>query len=96
MLAVADKDELKRTNEIKTAAPMLDAIDIQGKTITADALLTQREFARYLVEDRKADYHFTVKGNQPTLLSDVACFFQDRKQPDFIESASLEHGRIDT
>jgi len=96
MLPVADKDELKRTNEIKTAAPMLDAIDIQGKTITADALLTQREFARYLVKDRKADYHFTVKGNQPTRLNDVACFFQDRNQPDFIEPASLEHGRIDT
>lgn len=96
MLPVADQDELKRTNEIKTAAPLLDAIKIQGKTITADALLTQREFARYLVEDRKADYHFTVKGNQPTLLNDVACFFQDRKQADFIEQASLSHGRIDT
>lgn len=57
MLPVADQDELKRTNEIKTAAPLLDAIDIEGKTITADALLTQREFARHLVEDRKADYH---------------------------------------
>jgi predicted transposase YbfD/YdcC len=47
------------------AAPLLDAIDIQGKEITADALLTQRKFARYLVEERQADYHFTVKGNQP-------------------------------
>jgi predicted transposase YbfD/YdcC len=32
--------EVKRTNEIKTAIPLLDAIDIQGKEITADALLT--------------------------------------------------------
>lgn len=38
-------DETKQTNEIKMAIPLLDASDIQGKNITADALLTQREFA---------------------------------------------------
>lgn len=37
-------DELNRTNEIKMAIPLLDSIEIQGKTITADALLTQRKF----------------------------------------------------
>ncbi len=78
------------------AAPLLDAIDIQGKEITADALLTQRKFARYLVEDRQAHYHFTVKGNQPQLLEDIAFHFQDRQEPDFTENASLEHGRIET
>jgi len=96
MIPVENKDELKRTNEIKTAGPLLDAIEIQGKTITADALLTQRDFARYLVEDRKADYHFTVKGNQPTLLDDVVCHFKNRKKPDFVEPTVLTHGRIDT
>ncbi|WP_256211919.1 hypothetical protein [Nitrosomonas communis] len=39
------------------AAPMLDAIAIEGRTITADALLTQRELAQYLVEERNANYH---------------------------------------
>jgi hypothetical protein len=37
-----------------------------GIVITADALLTQRAFAEHLVEDCKAHYHFTVKGNQKT------------------------------
>jgi hypothetical protein len=41
-LPVSDQ-EVKRTNEIKTAIPLLDAIDIQGKDVTADALLTQRK-----------------------------------------------------
>ena len=45
-------DEEKQTNEIKTAIPLLETIDIRGKTITADALLTQCELARYLVEER--------------------------------------------
>lgn len=78
------------------AAPLLDHIHIQGKEITADALLTQREFARYLVEDRQAHYHFTVKGNQRQLLDDVAFYFQNRQEPDFIHNAPLEHGRIET
>ncbi len=89
-------DQLKRTNEIKVAVPLLDAIEIQGKDITADALLTQRKFAAYLVEDRQAHYHFTVKGNQPHLLQDVALYFEQRQEPDFVLGPSLEHGRIET
>jgi len=78
------------------AVPLLDAIDIQGKVITADALLTQRGFADYLVRERKAHYHFTVKGNQPTLLQDIAFFFLNRKAPDYIDNAPPDHGRIET
>jgi hypothetical protein len=75
--------------------PLLDAIDIQGKDITADALLTQRKLATYLVE-RKAHYHFTVKGNQPTLQADIALLFQDRKGADFVVVSPPDHGRIET
>jgi predicted transposase YbfD/YdcC len=89
-------EEVKRTNEIKMAIPLLDAIDIQGKTITADALLTQRDLARYLVEKRNAHYHFTVKGNQPTLLADIQLFFQERQEPDYIQNTPPDHGRIET
>lgn len=78
------------------AAPLLDTIDIQGKTITADALLTQREFAHYLVQQRNAHYHFTVKANQPTLLADIELYFRNRQQPDFIDHAPPDHGRIET
>jgi predicted transposase YbfD/YdcC len=95
-LPVAGNEEVKRTNEIKTAAPLLDAIDIQGKEITADALLTQRRFACYLVEDRQAHYHFTVKGNQPQLFEDIRLYFEDRGEPDFVMGPALEHGRIET
>lgn len=78
------------------AVPLLDAIDIQDKTITADVLLTQRELAKYLVEERNAHYHFTVKGNQPTLLADIRLFFQDRQEPDYIQNTPPDHGRIET
>lgn len=63
--------------------------------ITADALLTQREFARHLVEDKQAHYHFTVKANQPTLLADLECFFNHREAPD-ASTLDVGHGRIET
>ena len=84
-LPVEGKDELKRTNEIKMAVPLLDAIDIEGKIVSADALLTQRDFAQYLVKGRHAHYHFTVKNNQPTLFEDISLYFEDRKEPDFVQ-----------
>ena len=96
-LPVAGGDEEKQTNEIKTAIPLLETIDIQGKTITADALLTQRALARYLVEERHAHYHFTVKGNQKQLLEETAWYFDHLdREPDHTTLDSTGHGRIET
>jgi predicted transposase YbfD/YdcC len=74
--------------------PVLEALDIAGKTITTDALLTQRTLADYLLA-RDAHYVFTVKDNQPTLLADIRLIFEDRAQPDFREPPTLAHGRIE-
>lgn len=97
-LPVNGGTELKQTNEIATVIPLLNTIDnIEGKDITADALLTQRKLAIYLVEERKAHYHLTVKDNQPNLRGDIALFFQNRQPtPDFIEVTPPDHGRIET
>jgi len=57
--------------------------------------LTQRKIADYLVRDRKAHYHFTVKNNQPTLFEDIALYFKDRKEPDFAHYDPPDHGRIE-
>jgi predicted transposase YbfD/YdcC len=94
-LPVAGGEKTKQTNEIGMFIPLLDAIDIQGKDLTADALLTQRKLARYVVR-RQAHYHFTVKGNQATLQTDIALLFQNRKEPDFVDASAPDHGRIET
>lgn len=75
---------------------MLDDIDIEGRVITADALLTQRELAIYIVKDRKANYHFTVKANQKGLFEDIKFFFEsnDRKA-NFVTPDPVSHGRIE-
>ena len=77
------------------AIPLLEGCDIAGKDVTGDALLTQRALARYLVE-RHAHYHFTVKGNQPTLEHDIALLFEQREAADFVEITAPDHGRIET
>ena len=78
------------------AIPLLEAIDIEGKDISADALLTQRAFADYLVGKRRAHYYFTVKGNQLGVLEDLQFYFQDRGQPHFVEHTPPDHGRLET
>jgi len=56
-----------KTNEITCFAALLEPYDLAGVTVTADALHTQREHARFLVEDKKAHYLLLVKANQPGL-----------------------------
>lgn len=60
------------TNEIPGLPRLLAPLPLAGVVVTADALHTQAETARYLVEEKAADYVFTVKENQPTLRQDIA------------------------
>jgi predicted transposase YbfD/YdcC len=64
-----------KTNEITKVAPLLSDLEIDGTVVTADALLTQREVARHIVEEKQADYVFTVKENQPTMRKDIEELF---------------------
>lgn len=61
-----------KTNEIPKLPQLLDPMPLEGTVVTADALHTQQQTARYLVEKKKADYLFIVKDNQPTLRQDIA------------------------
>ena len=57
--------------------------------------MTQRDIANYLVRDRNAHYHFTVKNNQPGVFQDIELYFKDRKDPDFVLCDPPDHGRIE-
>jgi hypothetical protein len=50
-VVVAQKSVDKKTNEIAEFQSVLEPLDLQGKIVTADALHTQVEHARYLVEE---------------------------------------------
>ncbi|BCB88798.1 ISAs1 family transposase [Phytohabitans suffuscus] len=65
VLAQVDVDG--KTNEITRFVPLLTTVDLTGVVVTADALHTQREHARWLVQTKQAGYVFTVKRNHPHL-----------------------------
>jgi hypothetical protein len=60
------------TNEIPVLPALLRPLPLGGTVVTADALHTPAETARFLVEEKHADYVFTVKDNQATLRDDIA------------------------
>ena len=60
-----------KTNEITQFAPLLEPLDLAGWVITADALHTQREHAKFLVANKKAHYILVVKNNQPSLYAQL-------------------------
>jgi predicted transposase YbfD/YdcC len=68
-LGVPDK-----TNEIGAADELLLAVVLEGRVVTADALLTQREIARTILAGG-GDYLLVVKENQPALHADIAAAF---------------------
>jgi predicted transposase YbfD/YdcC len=69
-IVIAQRDVDQKTNEITQVKPLLSDVDLCGALVTADAMHVQRETARYLVEDKHADYLFTsVKDNQPGLFA---------------------------
>ena len=57
-----------KSNEIPAVRELARQLDLTGRVVTLDAMHAQRDTARCLVEDCRADYLVTaVKGNQPTL-----------------------------
>ena len=65
-----------KENEISAAPRLLDTIDLRGKVITADAMLTQRQLSAQIVESG-GEYVWNVKDNQPQLREDIATLFEN-------------------
>ena len=81
--------------EQQAVKPLLDPLPLAGRVVTADALYTQTETARYLVQDKQAHYLFTVKDNQPTLKADIAGLPWEAFPPGHV-TTDKAHGRIET
>jgi predicted transposase YbfD/YdcC len=56
-----------KTNEITAFTAVLAPFDLTGTVVTADALQTQRNHAKWLVETKQAQYLLVVKSSQPQL-----------------------------
>jgi predicted transposase YbfD/YdcC len=91
-------------NEITAALELLKTLSLDGVIITGDAIFTQKEICRLIIEGG-GDYFFTVKDNQPTLKADIALAFAPESPatewspaPDLQQAETIEkgHGRIET
>ena len=91
-----------KENEISAAPRLLDAIDLRGKVITADAMFTQRQLSAQIVESG-GEYVWNVKDNQPQLREDIAILFENESsQTDCLgatiaraETIDKGHGRLE-
>lgn len=103
-LVFAQVEVGQKENEIPAAPRVLGMLDLRGKTVTADALLTQRHISIQIVEGGGA-YVLPVKENQPQLLEDIRTLFAPETcvkgfspaTKDFRSETKIEkgHGRIE-
>ena len=64
----------KKENEISAAPALLRRVNLEGRVVSGDALLAQRELSRQIVA-QGGDYLWAVKKNQPKLRAQAAAYF---------------------
>jgi hypothetical protein len=97
-IVVSQRQIDTKHNEITEFQNLLKNVDIKDLLVTADALHCQVNHANFLVNEKKANFVFNVKENQPTLEKLVQSAFADDERKTTSESTltSKAHGRIDT
>lgn len=70
-IVLARQNVPAETNEIPILPKLLADTNLAGMVVTADAIHTQTDTAKFIVDEKKADYLFTVKDNQSTLKQDI-------------------------
>ncbi len=71
-VVLAQREVAEKTDEIPEVQNLLQPLPLTGTVVTLDAMHTQGKTAEFIVEDKKADYVFIVKNNQPTLLEEIS------------------------
>lgn len=84
----------EKSNEITAIPELVDLLDIKGSTVTIDAMGCQKQIAAKICE-KKADYVLGLKGNQPTLFSDVKLYFENETSPHISKGLEKDHGRTE-
>lgn len=91
----------EKSNEITAIPALLALLDLEGATVTIDAMGCQKKIAAAIV-DKTADYILALKGNQSTLEKEVEVFFEGARKQAFLgiphtfhESVNGDHGRIE-
>src|SRR3974390_822094 len=100
-LVLAQPSVPEKTNEITAIPNLLDELaetgQLEGALVTIDAMGCQVAIADKIVA-HKANYLLALKGNQPTLETDVEDYFRTAPATELVTKTTVEkgHGRIET
>lgn len=89
----------EKSNEITAIPELIKQLELQDAIVSIDAMGCQKTIAKQIIE-KKADYVFSLKGNQSNLHDQIKEFFQDHPNDSDafvrVESVDGDHGRIET
>lgn len=94
-LSLAQLKVDEKSNEITAIPKLLDMLDLEGSIVTIDAMGCQYDIAAKILE-KKADYIFSLKGNQSSLRGDALSLTMHGQPDDVFEQADAGHGRVET
>lgn len=100
-LVLAQTKVSDKSNEITAIPELLALLDLEGSIVTIDAMGCQRSIAEQ-IQEAKADYVMSLKGNQSSLHDDVKLLFQDEHVLGALDTKNVYtditagHGRIET
>jgi predicted transposase YbfD/YdcC len=84
-----------KTNEITAAPKLLKSLNLEGAVVTVDALMTQKEIASTVIE-QKGDYMMALKRNQGCLYEDVQLYFESVQEGmSCARSVEKNRGRVE-
>ena len=88
----------EKSNEITAIPKLLEMLELSGALVTIDAMGTQKEIARLIIED-SGDYVLALKENQGQLYREVKELFEDEELVaevgGFHETVNKGHGRLE-
>lgn len=93
-LCIGQKKVKDKSNEISAIPALIDVLDLQGSTVSIDAIGCQTEIAQAIV-GAKADYLLAVKANQGLLYDQVSDDFTWKSAQAFNQQWEYDHGRYE-
>ena len=96
-LVLGQKKVSQKSNEITAIPKLIEALDVQGSTITIDAMGCQHAIAEQICS-KEGDYILALKGNQGDLHDDVKTHLQDSEITQKSSSHTEDdkgHGRLE-
>lgn len=91
-IVICQQFESQTGSEIKTVQALIEKLDLQGMTLTMDALHCQKKTTELIINSGN-DYVIAVKGNQSELLAQVKAEIQESQPVSKVTNIDTSHGR---